>query len=93
MCLHEFKKAAPAAFDVSDQPCCGRYKYCLQGKGCILGVLFETSVDVCFEWLTENGHVVDYPPEIRYKAWPKREVQRLMAQGVWEPVSSAPQAA
>jgi hypothetical protein len=93
MCLNEFKKAAPTAFEVSDRPCCGRYKYCLRGKGCTLGVLFETSVDVCFEWLTENGRVVDYPPEIRYKAWPKRMVQRLMAEGVWEPVSSAPETA
>lgn len=61
-----------------------RYKYYLCGKGCNLGVLFEDSVHVYFEWVTENGRFVDYPAAIRYKAWPKHEVARLMAKGVWE---------
>jgi hypothetical protein len=86
MRFNDLKKAAPSSVRFSDRPCCGGcYKYCLRGKGCTLGVLFETSVDVCFEWLTEDGHPVSYGPEIRYKAWPKREVARLMADGVWEP--------
>lgn len=85
MRFDELKKAAPSSISFSDRPCCGCYKYCLRGKGCTLGVLFETSVDVCFEWLTENGQPVSYKPEIRYKAWPKREVARLLDEGVWEP--------
>ena len=85
MCLEEFKKEAPADFSVRDRPAQDQYKYCLRGKGCVLGVLFETSTCVCFEWLTENGQMVDYRPELRYKAWPKREVSRLVAEGWWEP--------
>lgn len=86
MQLDELKKVAPVDFEVYDRPgrCC--YKYCLRGKGCTLGVLFETSTCVCFEWLTESGQIVDYRPELRYKAWPKREVARLVAEGVWDPV-------
>lgn len=86
MQLDEIKKVAPVDFEICDRPgrCC--YKYCLQGKGCTLGVLFETSTRVCFEWLTEEGQVVDYRPELRYKAWPKREVARLVAEGWWEPI-------
>ena len=93
MCLREFERSAPAGFKVCERPCQSAYKYCLCGKGCRLGVLFETSTNVCFEWLTEDGRVVDYPPEIRYKAWPKREVQRLVSMGVWQPESAAPQMA
>lgn len=90
MCLHDFKKEAPVGFEFSDQPCCGRYKYCLEGKGCKLGILFETSTNVFFEWLTEEGCPVPYRPELRYKSWPKREVARLVKKGVWEPTNAAP---
>lgn len=85
MSLEEFRKEAPVGFEVCDRPGRNSYKYCLRGKGCTLGVLFETSACVCFEWLTENGQVVDYRPELRYKAWPKSEVARLVAEGWWEP--------
>jgi len=88
--LHAFTKAAPEGF----QPCCrpgqGTYKYFVRGKGCTLGVLFETSAHVCFEWLTEDDMLVDYPPEIRYKAWPKREFKRLLAMGVWDVTGEGP---
>jgi hypothetical protein len=84
--LRDFQKEAPVGFEFSDRPCCGSYKYCLEGKGCRLGVLFESSCDVYFEWLTEDGRPVDYPPRLRYKAWPKREVARLMTCGVYDPV-------
>jgi len=93
MCLAEFKKAAPVDFHIHEDPGRGCYKYCLRGKGCTLGVLFETSTCVCFEWLTERGQAVDYRPELRYKAWPKREVARLVADGWWEPVEAGPFAA
>jgi len=86
MCLREFKKAAPADFSFCDEPGQSDYKYGLCGKGCTLGVLFETTTCVCFEWIAEDGMQVDYRPELRYKAWPKREVTRLVAEGWWEPV-------
>jgi hypothetical protein len=85
MCLAEFKKEAPVDFEVQERPGQDDYKYCLCGKGCTLGVLFETSTCVCFEWLTENGQIVDYRPELRYKAWAKRDVARLVAEGWWTP--------
>lgn len=88
MHLEEFEKEAPLDFTVCDQAGKGCYKYCLRGKGCTLGVLFETSTCVCFEWLTENGQTVDYRPELRYKAWPKREVVRLVSEGWWEPIEA-----
>lgn len=80
-----FCKACPVRLRLCDrldpaQP----YKYFLCGKGCSLGVLFEDSVNVYFEWVTEDGRYVDYPAAIRYKAWPKRDVARLLAEGVWE---------
>jgi len=86
MRLTDFKKEAPVDFSVRDRPGRDHYKYCLCGKGCTLGVLFETSTCVCFEWIAENGTPVDYRPELRYKAWPKRKVARLVAEGWWEPV-------
>jgi len=86
MCLAEFIKEAPADFELQRRPGQCDYKYCLCGKGCTLGVLFETSTAVCFEWLTENGEVVDYRPALRYKAWAKRDVARLVADGWWTPV-------
>jgi len=86
--LANFEKEAPVGFSFCDRPCTGCYKYCLEGKGCTLGVLFETSCDVFFEWLTEDGQPVDYPPRLRYKSWPKREVCRLLRSGVYEPVTS-----
>lgn len=87
MCLKEFRKEAPVGFEFCDRAGCNGYRYCLEGKGCTLGVLFETSTSVFFEWLTEDGRVVDYRPELRYKAWPKREVARLISKGVWQPSS------
>jgi hypothetical protein len=90
MCLHDFKKEAPVGFEFCEEPCSGCYKYCLEGKGCTLGVLFETSTTVFFEWLTEGGRPVPYRPELRYKAWPKREVTRLVNAGVWEPTTTEP---
>ena len=93
MCLRDFQKEAPVGFSFCERPCCGTYKYCLKGKGCTLGVLFETSTDVFFEWLTEDGGTVPYRPELRYKAWPKREVARLVQRGVWEPTGASSLAA
>jgi len=88
--LEEFEKAAPVNFTVCDQPGRACYKYCLRGKGCTLGVLFETSTCVCFEWLMEDGKMVEYRPELRYKAWPKRTVARLVSEGWWEPEATTP---
>lgn len=81
-----FCKSAPAEMCLHEEACperC-RYKYLLKGKQCTLGVLFEDSVNVYFEWLTEAGRSVDYPPQIRYKFWSKREMTRLLHLGVWE---------
>lgn len=88
--LRTFVKAAPSGFRPCARPGCERYKYFACGKGCTLGVLFEDSVNVYFEWLTEDGAAVDYAPEIRYKAWPKREFKRLLAAGVWELTEDGP---
>ena len=83
--LQEFVKAAPEGFQPSERPGASHtYKYYVSGKDCTLGVLFENSVNVYFEWLTERGYPVNYPAAIRYKAWPKREFARLMTKGVWE---------
>lgn len=85
--LGDFRKACPVHLRLHEEPGqAQRYKYFLTGKGCTLGVLFEDSVNVYFEWLTEDGAMVTYRPEIRYKAWPKREVARLIAAGVWDVV-------
>ena len=82
-----FRKAAPCSLSLPECPCReeASYKYLLQGKGCTLGVLFEDSVNVYFEWLTEEGRPVGYGPEIRYKARPKHVFARLIAAGVWQP--------
>jgi len=86
--LREFKKACPIGLCLHDRPCQNQaYKYYACGKGCCLGILFEDSVNVYFEWLTEDEQPVDYSPEIRYKAWPKRELSRLVAEGVWDVTS------
>ncbi len=86
----DFWKDGPAGFEPSERICPGTcYKYYLCGKGCTLGVLFEDSVHLYLEWLTEGGAYVSYPAALRYKAWPKHEVGRLVAQGVWD-VSHAP---
>lgn len=91
--LDEFKKACPVGFRLPAQPDPAQdYKYFISGKGCTLGVLFEDSIHVYFEWLTEGGQTVYYPPEIRYKAWPKREVARLLAAGIWEAELHVPSA-
>ena len=89
--LQEFIKAAPAGFCPCEQPRSHQtYKYFVCGKGCTLGVLFEDSVNVYFEWLAEDGAFVAYPPSIRYKFWPKREVARLIRLGIWEVEGAAP---
>lgn len=88
--LHEFVKSAPAGFLPRGRCDLGHaYKYYVHGKGCTLGVLFEDSLHIYFEWLREDGLVVEYGPEIRYRAWPKREFARLMRAGVWEPTCAA----
>lgn len=83
--LTDIYKAAPEGFAFQDTCTLGHaYRYFVCGKGCTLGVLFEDSVNVYFEWLMEGERLVPYGPEIRYRAWPKREFARLMAAGVWE---------
>lgn len=87
--LKSFLKEAPCSFcpqESCDPEAC-RYKYFVQGKGCTLGILFEDSVNVYFEWLTEGGQRVEYGPHLRYRFWPKREFARLMSEGVWEPAA------
>ncbi|WP_022835227.1 hypothetical protein [Salisaeta longa] len=87
MCtLETFRKEAPAGFTFNKRPGQHAYKYVLHGKNCQLGVLFETSTDVYFEWLSEDDASVVYPPRLRYRAWPKHEVARLLNAGVWEPL-------
>lgn len=88
--FRQFRKSAPSCLCLHERPCpeeCA-YKYFARGKGCTLGVLFEDSVNIYFEWLTEEGEPVDYPAEIRYKFWPKREFTRLLRMGVWEVTGS-----
>ena len=81
----EFLKAAPCDFQFHTEPDPGRsYKFFVQGKGCTLGIIFESSVNIYFEWLYEDGELVDYDPSIRYKSWPKHEFTRLVASGVWD---------
>lgn len=83
--MTEFLKAAPAGFAFQERCTFGHdYKYFATGKGCLLGVLFEDSVSVYFEWLMEGGEPVAYGPQVRYRAWPKRDFARLMSAGVWE---------
>lgn len=83
--LKEFEKASPSWIQLHDEPTPGQaYKYFIHGKGCTLGVLFEDSVNIYFEWLRENDEPVTHPKHIRYRAWPKREFTRLLMQGVWE---------
>ena len=95
MCpFSEFQKACPVNCCLSERPDPDRrYKYYACGKGCTLGVLFEDTLNIYFEWLTEDGRLVEYPPEIRYKAWPKREFARLVHAGVWEPTGEVALAA
>lgn len=88
--LTSFVKDAPVGFRVRERcnPEATSYKYFVCGKGCTLGVLFEDSVNIYFEWLSENGRQVEYGPDLRYRSWPKREFARLLETGVWEPVSA-----
>lgn len=87
--IKQFLKAAPTYFEVREQAAPDQsYKYFVKGKGCTLGVLFESSVNVHFEWLYEDGELVDYEPRIRYKSWSKREFARLVNAGVWDIVGS-----
>jgi hypothetical protein len=92
MCpFDEFKKACPVGLCLRDQADLRQpYKYYACGKGCTLGVLFEDSLNVYFEWLAEGERVVDYPARLRYKFWPKREFARLLKEGVWEATVEAP---
>ena len=83
--LLDFEKACPVGFCLSEEPRPGQaYKYLVHGKGCVLGVLFEDSINIYFEWLKEDGRPVTYPPVIRYKAWSKQHFARLLNMGVWE---------
>ena len=83
--FEEFKKACPIGLCLHERPDGHQsYKYYCHGKGCTLGVLFEDSVNVYYEWLREDDRPVPYRPEIRYKWWPKREFVRLVTEGVWE---------
>ncbi|MFO8232851.1 MAG: hypothetical protein R6U20_09300 [Longimonas sp.] len=88
--LDAFVKAAPEGFQPCSQPGTASYKYFVEGKGCVLGVLFETSTHICFEWLMEDGTPVAYPASIRYKAWPRHEFRSWLAMGVWEVTSHGP---
>lgn len=84
-CFDAFQKACPVSLCLSRQvDPATTYKYFLCGKGCVLGVLFEDSVNLYFEWVSENGAPVPYEPEVRYKFWPKFEVAKLVQEGVWE---------
>ena len=84
--LREFSKAAPVGFEFSEHCALSHdYKYFISGKGSTLGVLFEDSINIYFEWLMEDDELVPYPAHIRYKAWPKRDIARLMVAGIWEP--------
>ena len=91
MCtLEAFIKAAPEDFRLCQRAGRAQYKYFVEGKGCVLGVLFETSTHICFEWLTEDGAAVEYPAAIRYKAWPRHEFRRWLALGIWEVTGQGP---
>lgn len=87
--LASFLKEAPCSFCPRQtcKPDACSYKYFVRGKGCTLGILFEDSVNVYFEWLTEGRRCVEYGPDLRYRFWPKREFARLMSEGVWEPAA------
>ena len=88
--FNAFLKEAPCSFCPQERcnPAACSYKYFARGKGCTLGILFEDSVNVYFEWLEEEGRRVSYGPDLRYRYWPKREFARLMSEGVWEPVGT-----
>ena len=89
--LSAFQKACPAALSLTHRvDPATPYKYYLCGKNCVLGVLFEDSVHLYFEWIAEDGRPVRYGPEVRYKFWPKYEVARLIQARVWE-VEEQPQ--
>ncbi len=88
--LDAFVKAAPEGFTPCSRPGTDTYKYFIEGKGCRLGVLFETSTHICFEWLTEDGAAAQYPAALRYKAWPRYEFRRWLAMGVWEVTGQGP---
>lgn len=81
----DFLRAAPCDFRFRETADPDRpYKFFVRGKNCTLGVIFESSVHIYFEWLYEDGRLVEYDPEIRYKSWTKREFTRLVAAGVWD---------
>lgn len=89
--LDQFLKESPVGFSVRPEPEPDTvYKYFLRGKGATLGVLFESSTHLFFEWVLEDGRPVYYRPEIRYKAWPKHRVARQLGQGVWEVIAERP---
>ncbi|MEM8600416.1 MAG: hypothetical protein AAGF99_10885 [Bacteroidota bacterium] len=84
-CFDAFRKACPADLVFTERPSpATHYKYLLCGKGCVLGVLFEDSVALYFEWVIEDGNAVAYPPSVRYKSWPKCTVADYIRRGVWE---------
>ena len=80
-----FCKACPEKLSLHEYLCPSEsYKYLVCGKGCELGVLFEDSTHIYFEWVSEEGKPVPYPAAIRYKRWAKHEVARLIGAGVWD---------
>lgn len=84
-----FVKNAPVGFELNEQPFGHEYQYYLTGKGCVLGVLFQDSTHVYFEWLLESGEPVSYRAGLRYKAWSKPHFQQLVSCGIWEPTCDA----
>ncbi|MFW5972923.1 MAG: hypothetical protein ACOCTG_02940 [Bacteroidota bacterium] len=93
MDLAAIEKNAPEGFTFQKAPFGHAYRYYLSGKGCLLGVLFQDSTHIYFEWLTERDRPVRYSAEIRYEAWRRTDFARLVAAGVWEPSCMARSAA
>lgn len=89
--LDAFLKECPVDFSVDPEPRpATSYKYFLRGKGATLGVLFENSTHLFFEWVLEEGRPVSYRPELRYKAWPKHRVAKWLRSGIWELATERP---
>jgi hypothetical protein len=85
MDLSAIVKNGPVGFTPCERPYGHDYRYFVEGKGAVLGVLFQDSTHIYFEWLMQNGSVVRYRPAVRYKAWRRETFADLMAAGVWQP--------
>jgi hypothetical protein len=83
-CFHAFCRSAPSDLCLNREAGGHAYRYFLEGKGCVLGVLFHTSTHVAFEWIGEGGALVSYDAPTRYRMWTKHEVARLMRKGVYQ---------